>query len=60
MSLLNCFFFVWVGGGGEQNRKRDTDEGQERSLMVLWVIGSILNGGPIELFLVPASAPRLV
>ena len=25
--------------------------------MVLWVIGSILHGGPIELFLVPASAP---
>ena len=28
--------------------------------MVRWVIGSILHGGPIELFLVPASAPRLV
>ena len=25
-----------------------------------WVIGSILHGGPIELFLVPARAPRLV
>ena len=24
------------------------------------VVGSILHGGPIELFLVPASAPRLV
>ena len=33
----------------------------ERSLMVRWVVGSILHGGgPIELFLVPASAPRLV
>ena len=32
----------------------------ERSLMVRWVIGSILHGGTIELFLVPASAPRLV
>ena len=30
----------------------------ERSLMVRWVVGSILHGGgPIELFLVPASAP---
>ena len=28
--------------------------------MVLWVVGSILHGGPIELFLVPDSAPRLV
>ena len=23
--------------------------------MVRWVVGSILNGGPIELFLIPAS-----
>ena len=29
-------------------------------LMVRWVVGSILHGGPIELFLVPASDPRLV
>ena len=28
--------------------------------MVRRMIGSILHGGPIELFLVPASAPRLV
>ena len=28
--------------------------------MVGWVVGSILHGGPIELFLVPASAPGLV
>ena len=33
---------------------------EERSLMVRWVVGSTLHGGPIELFLVPASAPRLV
>ena len=26
--------------------------------MVRWVVGSIFHGGPIELFLVPASAPR--
>ena len=28
--------------------------------MVRWVVGSILYGGPIELFLVPASVLRLV
>ena len=28
--------------------------------MVRWVVGSILHGGPIELFLVQANAPRLV
>ena len=28
--------------------------------MVRWVVGSIPHGGTIELFLVPASAPRLV
>ena len=28
--------------------------------MVRWVVGSILHGGPIELFLVPASDPQLV
>ena len=27
--------------------------------MVRWVVGSILHGGPIELFLIPASAPRI-
>ena len=27
--------------------------------MVQWVVGSIPHGGPIELFLVPASAPQL-
>ena len=32
----------------------------ERSLMVRWIVGSILHGGPIELFLIPTSAPRLV
>ena len=25
--------------------------------MVRWVVGLILHGGPIELFLIPASAP---
>ena len=28
--------------------------------MVRWVVGSVLHGGPIELFLVPTSVPRLV
>ena len=28
--------------------------------MVRWVVGSILHGGPNELFLVPASLSRLV
>ena len=28
--------------------------------MVRWIVGSILHGRPIGLFLVPASAPRLV
>ena len=27
--------------------------------MARWVVGSILHGGHIELFLVPASYPRL-
>ena len=27
--------------------------------MAQWVVGSIPHGGPIELFLIPASAPRL-
>ena len=30
------------------------------SSAVRWVVGSIVHGGPIELFLVPASAPGLV
>ena len=30
----------------------------ERSLMVRGVVGSILHGGPIELFLVPASVTK--
>ena len=32
----------------------------ERPLMVQWIDGSIPYGGPTELFLVPASDPRLV
>ena len=65
--------------------ERDVAPWYERSLMVRWVVGSILHGGarcssvvrafahgamgrridpswgePIELFLVPASTPRLV
>ena len=32
----------------------------ERPLIVRCVVGSILNAGPSELFLIPASVPRLV
>ena len=32
----------------------------ERPLMMRWVVGSILHGGSIDLFLVPPSVPRLV
>ena len=28
--------------------------------LVQWVVGSILHGGSIEPYLIPASAPRLV
>ena len=41
-------------------KERDVAPWEERSLMVRWVVGLILHGGPIELFLVPPSAPRLV
>ena len=40
-------------------QERDVAPWEERSLMVRWVVGSILHGGPIELFPVPTSAPRL-
>ena len=32
----------------------------EHSLMMRWVVGSIIHVGLIELFLVPASVPQLV
>ena len=41
-------------------RERDVAPWLERSLMVRWVVGSILHGKPIETFLNPASAARLV
>ena len=34
--------------------------GRKEGRKVPWVVGSIIHGGLIELFLVPASAPRLV
>ena len=40
--------------------ERDVPLWKECLLMVRWVIRSILHGEPIEIFLVPASAPRLV
>ena len=41
---------IWVAGRSSE---------VEQLLMVRWVVGSILHGS-IELFLAPASAPRLV
>ena len=32
----------------------------ERPLVVRWIVGSIPHGGPFKLFLVAASAQRLV
>ena len=32
----------------------------ERPLVVQWVVGLFLHGGPIEIVLVPTSPPRLV
>ena len=40
--------------------ERDAASGSELSFMVRWVVGSIFHDGPIELFLVPASVPRLM
>ena len=40
--------------------ERDADLWLERSLVVQRVVGPIPRGGPIELFLVPTSVPRLV
>ena len=49
---LNCSSVVQGAGRSSE---------VERSLIVRWVVGSILHGGgPIELFLVPDSALRLV
>ena len=43
------------------NRGAGRSSEVERSLMVRWIVRSILHGADlIELFLVPASAPRLV
>ena len=36
------------------------DGGMDTCIMVQWVIKSILHDGPIELFLIPVSAPQLV
>ena len=41
-------------------KKQDVAPWKEFSLMVRWVVGSILRGRPIDLFLIPASAPQLV
>ena len=41
-------------------REWDVAASEECLLIVQWVVGSILRGGLIELFLIPTSAPRLV
>ena len=41
-------------------RELDVAQCEERPLEVQWVVGSIPLGGPIKLFLVPASASQLV
>ena len=41
-------------------RERNVAPWSERSLIVRWVVGSILHGGPIGLFLVPASVIKAV
>ena len=47
-----CGHMLHIGGIAiNQVRER------ECLAMVRWVVGPILYGGPIELFLVPASAP---
>ena len=51
---------IWQHSDVSWSWERDVPLWYERSLMVRWVVGSILHGGPIELILVPASAPRLV
>ena len=40
--------------------ERDVSSVVERLLVVRWVVGSTPRSGPIEIFLLPASAPRLV
>ena len=48
--IIIIFYYTGAGRSSEV----------ERSLMVRWIVGSILHGGSTELFLIPASAPRLV
>ena len=49
-NVLNTFYLQLYGGG---------DVAPWWSVC-LWVVVSIPHGGPIELFLVPTSAPQLV
>ena len=58
--LYYCLYAGRFGNDLVVVAERDVAPWQERSLMVRWVVGSILHGGHIEIFLVPASAPRLV
>ena len=70
MSVLKCsllIFYLQVRGywrPGLTLTRWERDVGlpawYERSLIVRWVVGSILHGGPTKLFLVPACVLRLV
>ena len=53
-----CIKFVY--GVSDKIKGARCSSGVRVSLMARWFVGSILHGGSIELFLVQASAPRLV
>ena len=45
---------------GSRHLLQRINTGIKHSLMVQWVVGSILHGRPIELFIILAIAPRLM
>ena len=51
IALLNKTFIFFPFGGARCSSV------VEFPLMVCWIVGSILHGGPTELFLIPFSAP---
>ena len=51
------FFLVYLYVISSNDEERDVALWFKRSLVVRCVVGSILHGGPIELFLIPASDP---
>ena len=58
VTLTSFFFFFFFLTPPCQ--ERDVAPWYERLLMMRWVVGSILHGGPTELYLVAASVLRLV